>query len=43
MPVAFTEEQQAEIQKNLNAMNDAQTGGLAEYTRRADAAEAKIQ
>ena len=39
----ITEEQQAEIQKNLNAMNDAQTGGLAEYTRRADAAEAKIQ
>ena len=39
----MTEEQQAEIQKNMNAMDDANTGGLAEYTRRADAAEAKIQ
>ena len=38
----MTEEQQAEIQKNMNAMDDANTGGLAEYTRRADAAEAKI-
>ena len=37
-----TEEQRAEIQKNLNAMDDAQTGGLAEYTRRADSAEMKI-
>ena len=38
----MTEEQQAEIQKNMNAMDDASTGGLAEYTRRADAAVAKI-
>ena len=38
----MTEEQQVEIQKNMNAMDDANTGGLAEYTRRADAAEAKI-
>ena len=38
----MTEEQQAEIQKNMNAMDDAQTGLLAEYTRRADAAESKI-
>ena len=36
------EEKKAEIQENLNAMDDAQTGGLAEYSRRADAAEAKI-
>ena len=35
-------EQAAEVQKNLNAMDDAQTGGLAQYTRAADAAEAKI-
>jgi len=26
----------------MNALDDAQTGGLAEYTRLADAAEAKI-
>jgi len=38
----ITEEQEAEIQKNMNALDDAQTGGLAEYTRLADAAEAKI-
>ena len=38
----ITEEKKAEIQSNMNAMDDAQTGGLAEYTRRADAAESKI-
>lgn len=38
----MSEEKKAEIQENLNAMDDAQTGGLAEYSRRADAAEAKI-
>ncbi len=39
---SLTEEKKAEIQENMNAMADAQTGGLAEYTRRADAAEEKI-
>ena len=38
----MSEEKKAEIQANMNAMEDAHTGGLAEYTRRADAAEAKI-
>lgn len=38
----LTDEKKAEIQANMNAMDDAQTGGLAEYTRRADAAESKI-
>ena len=38
----ITDEKKAEIQANMNAMEDANTGGLAEYTRRADAAEAKI-
>ena len=32
----------AEIMENMNAIDDAQTGGLAVYTRAADAAEAKI-
>lgn len=40
--VDMSEDEKAEMMKNLNAMNDADTGGLAEYTRRADAAEAKI-
>jgi len=38
----ISEEKQAEIQANLNAMEDANTDGLAQYTRAADAAEAKI-
>ena len=38
---ALTDEKKAEIKENLNAISDAQTGGLAEYTRRADAAEEK--
>ena len=33
----------AEIQANMNAIDDAQTGGLSKYTRAADSAEAKIQ
>ena len=37
-----SEEKMAEIQKNMNAVDDALTGGLAEYSRRADAAEAKF-
>jgi len=38
----LSEEKKAEIQQNLNVMEDAQTGGLAQYSRAADAAEAKI-
>jgi len=38
----ISEEKKAEIQQNMNAMEDANTGGLAVYTRAADAAEAKI-
>ena len=39
----ITDEKKAEIMENMNAIDDAQTGGLAEYTRAADSAEAKIQ
>ena len=39
---SLTEEKKAELQENMNAIADAQTGGLAEYTRRADAAEEKV-
>lgn len=39
----ITDEKKAEIMENMNAIDDAQTGGLAVYTRAADAAEAKIQ
>lgn len=39
----ISEEKKAEIQQNMNAMNDAATDGLAKYTRAADEAEAKIQ
>jgi hypothetical protein len=39
---SLTEDKVAEIQQNMNAMADAQTGGLAVYTRRANEAEAKI-
>lgn len=38
----MSDEKMAEIQENLNKIDDAQTGGLAEYTRRANEAEAKI-
>ena len=38
----MSEEQMAEVQQNMNTMQDAATGGLAEYTRRADRAEEKI-
>ena len=38
----ITEEKKAEITENMNAIDDSQTGGLAKYTRAADAAEAKI-
>ena len=39
---SLTDEKKAEIMQNMNAIDDAQTNGLAEYSRRADAAEAKI-
>ena len=39
----ITDENKAEIMENMNAIDDAQTGGLAVYTRAADSAEAKIQ
>ena len=38
----ITDEKKAEIMENMNAIDDAQTGGLAAYTRAADSAEAKI-
>ncbi len=38
----ITDEKKSEIMENMNAIDDAQTGGLAVYTRAADAAEAKI-
>ena len=38
----ITDEKKAEIMENMNAIDDAQTGGLAVYTRAADSAEAKI-
>ena len=39
----LTEEQQAQFDKNKALMDDAQTGGLAKYTRAADEAWNKIQ
>ena len=38
----ISEEKKAEIMENMHAIEDAQTGGLAEYSRRADKAEEKI-
>ena len=38
---SLTDEKKAEIRQNMNAMEDAQTGGLSVYTRRADEAEVK--
>ena len=38
----MSEEKKAEVMENMNAIDDAQTGGLAKYTRAADAAEEKI-
>lgn len=38
----ITDEKKAEIMENMHAIDDAQTGGLAVYTRAADGAEAKI-
>ena len=39
---SLTEEKKEEFMQNMNAMDDARTGGLAEYSRRADAAEARV-
>ena len=39
----LTQEQKDKIQKNIDAIKNVNTNGLAEYTRRADAAESKIQ
>lgn len=39
----ISDEKKAEIMENMHAIDDAQTGGLAAYTRAADSAEAKIQ
>lgn len=39
---SLTDEKKEEIKNNMNAISDAQTGGLAEYTRRADDAEEKM-
>ena len=38
----ITDEKKAEIMENMNAIDDAQTGGLSKYTRAADEAESKI-
>ena len=40
---SFTEEEKAKIEKHLQAVDDAATGGMSVYTRRADEAEAKIK
>lgn len=39
---SLTDEQKAQLQQNFNAVDDAQSGGLAVYSRRADEAEARI-
>ena len=39
----ISDEKKDEIMENMHAIDDAQTGGLAVYTRAADEAEAKIQ
>jgi len=38
----ISEEKKAEISENMNAIDDAQTGGLSKYSRAADEAESKI-
>ena len=40
---AVTEADKEKLKEGINAMNDAATGGMAVYTRRADEAEAKIK
>ena len=39
----ITEADKEKLKEGINAMNDAATGGMAVYTRRADDAEAKIK
>ncbi len=39
----ISDEKKEEIMENMNAIDDAQTGGLSKYTRAADEAEAKIR
>lgn len=39
---AITEADKEKLKEGINAMNDAATGGMAVYTRRADDAEARI-
>lgn len=39
---SITDEEKAKLEKNINAVEDANTGGMAVYTRRADEAEAKL-
>lgn len=39
---ALTEEKKAELKEGMKKVDDAQTNGLAVYTRRADEAEAKL-
>lgn len=40
---SITEEEKAKLKEHMNAIDNAATGGLAVYTRRADEAEAKIK
>ena len=40
---SLTEEKIAQLKEGMNKIDDAQTNGLAVYTRRANEAEAKIQ
>ena len=40
---SITEEEKAMLKEHMNAIDNAATGGLAVYTRRADEAEAKIK
>ena len=40
---AITEADKEKLRESMNAVNDAATGGMSVYTRRADEAENKIQ
>ena len=39
---AITEADKEKLKEGMNAVNDAATGGMAVYTRRADEAEARL-
>ena len=39
----LSEQEKARFVENINLANDAQTGGMAVYSRRADEAFAKVQ